>query len=62
MRVWDNLEEGLMVYALPNKGILRKEERLFDILEKDHLLKYTQSFKGYTRRALVSKTNILIQS
>jgi hypothetical protein len=51
-----------MVYVLPSKGILRKEERLFDILEKDHLRKYIQSFKGYTRRALVSKTNILIQS
>lgn len=62
MRVWDNLEESLMVYVLPSKGILRKEERSYDILEKDHLLKYIQSFKGYTRRALVSKTNILIQS
>lgn len=61
MRVWGNLEEGLMACVLPNRGTSKREDKLLGIQGKDHLLKYILSFKGYIRRALVLKTNILIQ-
>jgi hypothetical protein len=36
--------------ALPKKEIFRREEKLFDTLEKDLQQRYIPFFKRYTRR------------